>query len=200
MAASVENNVKESVVNHRRGKIFFPANFSKFGPSASIRHALTRLTEKGFLIRLASGIYLYPKQHKLLGTLFPSNDEIAVAISKRDKARIIPTGIQALNKLGLSTQIPMNVVYLTDGSARTIQLEKGNIKFKKASPKALSIKDDMNLLIIQALKEIGNENLDIPAREKINELLKTVSPERIRHDMKLAPSWIAEIMQSSIKD
>ena len=51
-----------------------------------------------------------------LGILYPTFEEIAAAIARRDKAKIVPTGIYALNQLGLSTQLPMNVVYLTEGS------------------------------------------------------------------------------------
>ena len=122
MAESVEKTVDKTISNHKRGKIFFPSNFSEFGSSSAVRQALNRLEDKGRLVRLAKGIYLYPKKHKILGVLQPSIEEIALAISKRDKARIIPTGINALNKLGLSTQVPMNMVYLTDGTPRTITL------------------------------------------------------------------------------
>lgn len=55
-----------------------------------------------------------------MGLLYPSIEEIADSIAQRDKARIVPTGIHALNKLGLSTQIPMNFVYLTDGTRRKV--------------------------------------------------------------------------------
>src|SRR5687768_1846931 len=126
---SVEYQIDRAISNHKRGKIFFPSNFSNFGSETAIRKALNRIEKKGILIRLAHGIYLYPKQHKDLGALQPSIEEIAIAISKRDKARIIPTGIQALNKLGLSTQVPVNAVYLTDGTPRTISVGKRRIKF-----------------------------------------------------------------------
>jgi hypothetical protein len=74
--------------------------------------------------RIAEEVKTYPKVDKELGVLFPSTEEIAKAIARRDKARIVPTGVQALNKLGLSTQVPMKVVYLTDGAARTVKVGK----------------------------------------------------------------------------
>ncbi|MEC3965595.1 DUF6088 family protein [Flagellimonas halotolerans] len=198
MPEPTEKLIKNSISNHKRGKIFFPKNFSKFGTSEAIRQALKRLEDKGFLIRLAQGIYLYPKEHKLLGTLYPSLEEIAKAISKRDKARIIPTGIQALNQLGLSTQVPLNLVYLTDGTSRTISVGENTIKFKKASPKILAVKSETNILIMQALRQLGKHNIDDKTLEKINMILQKVDRESIVHDMKLAPVWISEIMQNSL--
>lgn len=197
---SIENQINKSLSNHRRGKIFFPSDFSKFGSSTAVRQALKRLEDKGLLVRVAQGIYLYPKTHKLLGTLRPSIDEIAIAIAKRDKARIIPTGVQALNKLGLSTQVPMKVVYLTNGTPRIITINNGSIKFKIASPKTLAVKSEANALIIQALREIGKEHIDANIIKRINEVLETVDTDSIKHDAKLAPVWIGEIMKKALKD
>lgn len=200
MAESIEKQIKKSILNYKHGKIFFPTNFSKFGTSTAIRQALNRLENKGLLVRLAHGIYLYPKKHKTLGILYPSIEEIALAISKRDKARIIPTGAHALNRLGLSTQVPLNIVYLTDGTSRSIKVKKRSIKFRKASPKLLAAKNDTNILVIQALREIGKENVDSKILKRIKEILSTVEKDLIKQDMKVAPSWIAEIMRTSLND
>ncbi|SDF57995.1 MULTISPECIES: DUF6088 family protein [Flavobacteriaceae] len=199
MAVSIENKVKKAISNYKTGKIFFPSDFSKIGTSTAIRQALNRLEDIKFLLRLAHGIYLYPKKHPVFGILYPSIEEIAIAIAKRDKARIIPTGIHALNKLGLSTQVPMNIIYLTDGSSRSIKVNNGSIKFKKASPKLLSVKSDRIILIIQALKELGQENITLRVKERIKQILLTVDKDLIIHDAKLAPQWITKIIKELIE-
>lgn len=199
MAVSVENKVKKAITNYKTGKIFFPSNFSKLGTSTAVRQALNRLEDDKFLLRLAHGIYLYPKKHPKFGILYPSIEEIAIAIAKRDKARIIPTGVYALNKLGLSTQVPMNVVYLTDGSSRSIKVNNGSIKFKKASPKLLSVKSDKIILIIQALKELGQKSIDLKVKARIKEILLTISEDVIKHDIRLAPQWISETIKKLLE-
>jgi predicted transcriptional regulator of viral defense system len=113
-----------------------------------VKKVLLRLEQKGLLKRLAFGIYLYPKNSKLLGELTPTVEEIASAIAARDKARIIPTGSYALNALGLSTQVPLNAVYLTDGATRKVAIGKRNILFKKTSPKNLSVRGPISSLVI----------------------------------------------------
>lgn len=199
MAVSIENKVKKAITNFKTGKIFFPSDFLKFGAATAVRQALNRLEDVKFLLRLAHGIYLYPKKHPKFGILYPSIEEIAIAIAKRDKARIIPTGVQALNKLGLSTQVPMNIVYLTDGSSRSIKINNGSIKFKKASPKLLSVKSDMIMLIIQALKELGQENIAPKVKERIKEIVVTVDKNSVINDINLAPQWIAKIIKDMIE-
>ena len=87
-------------------------------------------------MRLAHGIYLFPKIDEKLGLcmLYPSVEEIAKAIAERDKARIVPTGVYALNALGLPTQIPVNAVFLTDGAPRKIKIYNQRILFKHVVP------------------------------------------------------------------
>ncbi len=195
----VENKVAETLTKLQKGSILFVEDFLDFGNSESIKKALLRLKEKGLLIRVAHGIYLYPKKDKDLGVLYPSVEEIAIAIAKRDKARIIPTGIQALNKLGLSTQISLKVVFLTDGAARSIKIGKRTITFKKTSPKSLLAKGEMSGLAIQALKSIGQNKIGDDVLIKLLAILKKEKKENILHDAKLSPAWINRILMSATK-
>ena len=134
--SSIESQIVGTLASQEeKGTIIFPENFADLGSEDAVRQALHRLSKNDILIRLAHGIYLYPKIDDILGVLYPSLEEVAEAIAHRDKARIIPTGVQALNKLGLSTQIPMKAVYLTDGAPRDIKVGKSSIKFKRTTPK-----------------------------------------------------------------
>ena len=190
----VEKRIAEALKTYPKGSVLFVDDFLDYGNTESVKKALLRLKEKEILVRLAHGIYLYPKVDKELGVLFPSTEEIAKAIARRDKARIVPTGVQALNKLGLSTQVPMKVVYLTDGAARTVKVGKRTITFKKTSPKNLAVKGEISGLAIQALKTIGQKNLDEKTIEKIQVILKNEKRENIINDAKLSPAWINKIL------
>ena len=196
MTNSVQTRIENKIKSMKRGSILFPSNFDAIGNVEVVKKSLLRLTNKEFLIRLAHGIYLYPKQDKLLGVLYPSIEEIANAIADRDKARIIPTGITALNQLGLSTQIPMNIVFLTDGASRSVVVGKRTIKFKRTTPKNLLVKGKLTGLIIQALKEIGKDNATDEQLEKIHNHLRLEEKEIIEHDAKLAPAWISKIIKN----
>jgi len=195
----IEAKVASKLEKLLKGSVLFVDDFLDYGSSESIKKALLRLKEKGLLVRLAHGIYLYPKTDKELGILFPSTEEIAKAIARRDKSRIVPTGVQALNKLGLSTQVPMKVVFLTDGAARSIKVGKRTITFKKTSPKNLLPKGEISSLAIQALKTIGQNKVDDDTLKKLQTILEKEMKENILHDAKLAPAWINKIIMQAIR-
>ena len=115
---STYNSIKRRVEEAGRGALFFPDTFADAGTSDAVRSALVRLCENGVLTRVAQGIYCYPRVDERWGggSILPSVEEIAQAIAARDRVRIAPTGAYALYRLGLSTQIPANVVFVTDGS------------------------------------------------------------------------------------
>lgn len=148
------------------------------------------MEEKGVLVRLAHGIYLVPKKDELLGIVYPSIEEIAKEIAKRDKARIAPTGVMAMYLLGLSTQIPLHAVYLTDGAQREIKIGKSKIKFKKTAPRNLAVKDELLQLIIQAYKITGEKNISEYFEEKLTAYLKKIDEKIVRSQLKYAPVWI----------
>lgn len=179
------------------GDIFFIADFTELGNYEAVRKSLQRLTKDDSIKRIAKGIYFLPKKHERLGIIYPHAEQIAKAIAKRDKARIIATGSTALNLLGLSTQIPMKVVFLTDGSARNIKVGSQTIQFKKTSPKNLSIEHRLTNLIIQALKAIGEKNVQQEQIDKIQMIIdKSGERKLIYQNLKNAPVWIQKTILS----
>lgn len=130
----IDDKIYNKIKKCGRGLIFSSSDFTKFGEPKSILKALERMTNSKRIIRVSCGIYCYPKIDKILGLgiIYPTFEEVATYIAKRDKARIVPTGSYALNVLGLSTQVTVNIVYLTDGTPRKIILKSGRrIKFVK---------------------------------------------------------------------
>ena len=194
----VENKIANALKSLPEGSVLFVDDFLDYGNTESVKKALLRLKEKEILVRLAHGIYLYPKTDKELGVLFPSTEDIAKAVARRDKARVVPTGVQALNKLGLSTQVPMKVVYLTDGAARSVTVGKRIITFVRTSPKNLLAIGEISSLVIQALKTLGQKNVDADIIEKLQPILKNEKKENILNDARLAPAWINKILMQFI--
>lgn len=184
----------------KRGTLFFIDDFLSFGSAKAVGKALERLVKEGEIDRVARGIYSRLDIDPIIGALQPTTEAIAEAISKRDKARIIPSGNVALNALGLSTQVPMNVVYYTDGSARIINLDNRKIIFKKTSPRNLATIGEISTLVIQALKEIGKGKATEEEIKIIIEHLKKEEPYRLQHDIKLAPEWIRVIMRKALSN
>ena len=124
---STVNKIEMRLRGKGRGSIVFQQDYADCGTPSAVKSTFHRMYTDGMLVRLAHGIYYYPKEDKEygLGIIYPSVEDIAQAIAKRDKAKIVPMGAYALNRLGLSTQMPMNVVFLTNGAPRRIKIGNG---------------------------------------------------------------------------
>jgi hypothetical protein len=195
---SIDDKILRKIKRSAKGSLFFTIDFLLLGNTKAVSKALERLVKYKQLTRVARGIYCLLEYDPLLGPVKPGTEEIAVAISRRDKARIMPTGTAALNALGLSTQVPVHVVYLTDGAARKIVIGRRKIIFKKTTPKNLAATGKTSGLVIQALKEIGKESITDEEITFILQQLKKEDVKRLEHDIMLAPEWIRVIMRKAL--
>lgn len=195
---SIENKILVSIKKCGRGTVFFSDRFARIASAERLHKAMELLIKRGEIIRVARGIFCYPKIDKVygLGAIPPSVDEIAAAIAKRDKARIAPTAVHAQNLLGMSQQVVMNFLYLTDGTARTITLSDGcEVKFKHTAPKNLAFANRLAMLITFALKGYGPDGVTEAHISRIKELLPNEKQEDIERDYHLMPDWIREIIK-----
>ena len=191
---SVEYLVRSSIIGHHRGWVFTPDDLSRFGSRQAIHKALSRLAQDEFIKRLSRGIYVYPKQHKVLGEIMPATWEIAKAIARQEDARIIPSGAYAANLLGLSEQVPGRAIFLTEGKARKLHIGKQIIELKKVSRKQMVIKGEFSALLHQALKYIGREKVSEQMFDQIEAMLTKERINEINRDKKwVSPIWIAEL-------
>lgn len=190
MSNVLTKQIRERIKSQGENTLFMVCDFADLNNDGLVTRALSRLAKEGMLVRISQGIYLYPKRNRF-GILKPNIDEIAIAIAKKDKARIIPSGLTALNKLGLSTQVTMNAVYLTDATAREIRIGNRNIVFKRSAPRNFAYDTDVFPLVIGAMKEIGESNITDQHLTIIKEALsKCENKEAVKHDYNMAPGWI----------
>ena len=194
---SIENKILSAINRKKHGVILFASDFADLGERKAINKAFERIALSGKIIRLARGIYCKPKVDTEFGfgIVYPSVDDVAKAIAQRDMCRIVPTGDAALNKLGLSTQVPLNAVYFTDGTSRRIKIYNGRgILFKHVVPKRLDFKSELVMLITFALQRLGQGNVREDQLNRVKQLLSNEPKEQIAEDLKLVPGWIRSII------
>ena len=150
-----------------------------YGDIKSVSKSLERLTKEAVIIRLANGIYLYPK---------------------RDKAHIAPTGAYAMNLLGLSTQVPMNYTYLTTGSERIVKLANRQVTLKRGVPKNFCYETRLIALLVQALRALKQENVNSEEMRTIRSLLsKEPDKDSLMRDVDMMPAWMKRIVKPMLK-
>lgn len=182
--------IRNTIERNGPGRLYMVQDFADLNNDGLVTRALSRLENEGMLIRLAQGLYLYPARNKY-GILFPTIEKIACAIAEKDKARIIPSGLTALNRLGLSTQVATNAVYITDATARELAIGNRKIIFKRAAPRNFAYKSDLFPMVVAAMKELGKDGVTDEHLKIIKQVIgKYGDIDEIRYDYNIAPQWI----------
>jgi hypothetical protein len=127
--------------------------------------------------------------------LTPSPEAVARALAGRDAVRLQPSGAYAANLLGLSTQIPMKIVYFTDGRSRTVQIGKKLIILKQTTPRNMATAGRISGLVIQAFRNLGRQHVDEAVIAQLDRRLETEDRKQLLKDVRFAPAWIADIMR-----
>lgn len=194
-----ENIVRERILSLDKGAIFFPSDFEDVASSEAVRQTLSRMVKRDEIMRVSRGIYCIARSNKALGLacIPPPPEDIAKRIAERDRVKIIPTGDQALNLLGLSSQIPMNAVYITNGARKTIRLTNGRrITFRESNELRLfEFTSNLMMLAVSAIRSIGENNLTEDILNRIKEIVKNVSLDIYKHDLLLAPVWVRKKLE-----
>ena len=128
---AIDEKILSRFYGNGRGHVGTQNDFIDLGSRSHIDNALSRLAKNGKLKRIARGLYEYPKVDELLGELSPNLDKVAKAMAGRDGIRLQPTGAYAANRLHLSEQVPMKVVFLTDGSSKQLKSAIKPLSFVK---------------------------------------------------------------------
>lgn len=199
MTDSVYSQIELKVRRSKPGQIFMPADFKDLGTSAAIRKALSRLVEQNQLVRMGQGIYTTTIQDDVFGPVMPTVEEMASIIAKKERVKIMPSGQYALNKIGLSTQVPMRLVYLTSGNKKSIAIGKSALVFKPASAKKLAMIGPISSLLFLGLEELELDRLTDTEREKIGTLLQQEDPRKLRHDLRLVSARISDFVMKNFK-
>lgn len=174
--------------------VLFRSDFPEYH-SEFVGGTLAELTQEGLLVKLAQGIYAKPRRSRF-GLVLPSVDKIVQAIAARDNAEILPSGMTALNVLGLSTQVPMKYSYLTTGSERIIKLENQEIRLKRGVPKNFCYETKLIALLVQALKTLKQPNVGEEELQVIRSLISR-EPDRsaLAKDVDMMPVWMKRIVK-----
>lgn len=176
------------------------SDFLDLGSRAAVDQALSRSTRAGLLRKVARGLYDLPRVDPVFGAAASSADEVAKALARRDGVRIQPSGAHAANILGLSTQVPVRTVFLTDGPSKTVSLGKRKVVLKHVSSRSMATAGSLSGVVIHALLWIGRRGVDDAAITTLRRRLNEADKKRLLKDIRYAPAWVAERMRQIAGD
>ena len=192
---STDSQISARIHEHGPGWVFVPADFLDLSSRTAVDVALHRLARKGTIRRLARGVYDFPSEHPVLGLLWPSADAVARALAGRDRTRLQPAGAHAANLLGLSEQVPAKAVFLTDGASRTVRIGPMTIQLRRTTPRNMEAAGRLSGLLMQALRELGEEHVTPARREHLKRTLPADKRRELLKDLRLAPAWMHAIFR-----
>lgn len=192
---SADTRILARIRRRGRGWVFTPADFADLGTRNAVASALKRHKAAGTIRALARGLYDYPIQDAVLGTVAPATAAVVDAVVRRHGIRILPHGAQAANALGLSLQVPMRTVLLTDGPSRLVTLGKRTIRFKHAAPRLFATAGRRSGLVFQALRYLGPDGIDDQVMQQLARRLSDADRDQLRQDLPLAPAWMAQFLR-----
>lgn len=187
---SVDTQVLQRIQSHGPGWVFTPSDFADLGTRTAVATALKRHKAAGSIRLLGRGLYDVPRVHAALGTLWPAIESISRALERKDGLRLQPTGVYAANLLGLSEQVPAQVVFLTDGATRSVKVGPTQINLKRTTPRHMAAAGRLGGLLIQALRSLGAAHT---TPQRIEHLRTSLPPEeraKVLQDLALAPEWM----------
>jgi hypothetical protein len=198
---SVSDKILARIRRRGRGLAFSSKDFLDVGSRASVDQTLSGLTKAGEIRRITRGIYDYPRVNPALGgQLSPDYDSVAHAIARRNGVRIEPSGAWAANLLGLSTQVPAKIVYLSNGTSRTYQVGKQTIAFQRVSPKDLLPKSGPSTLVVQAIRYLGQDHVDDSVVGQLQDRLSPAERKALLRDARYSADWIYEVIKRIAAD
>ena len=196
---NIKHYVMKSIDESQPHSIFFISDYADLGAAETIRKILHEATISGVLEKAGHGIYIKPKISRF-GKVPVPLEKIAREIADRDKCEILPNGSTAANLIGMSTQMPMNLSYITTGSTRTIKIGDRKISFRHASPKNFAAKGRVIPLLIQGIKEVGAKNISGVEYEAIKLFIDKQQDPYLQEDLPLAPAWIQRIIKKLMQE
>ncbi|HEY6769328.1 MAG TPA: DUF6088 family protein [Candidatus Sulfotelmatobacter sp.] len=189
---STPNSILRRIRGHGRGWIFTTSEFLDLGAESALKKALSRLSHDGMIRRLTRGVYDYPRIHKKLGILSPNPDDVAAALAMSTGSRVQVSGGRAANLFGLTTQVPAQLVYLTDGPPRRVKIAGQTIQLRNARPSKFPGSGTPAGLAIQAMRAVGQKvDKDLLLR-KLSRGLSDSDKEQLIKLRKYAPRWAQE--------
>ena len=192
-----QKQIYDQLLAWGRGKIFFAQDFTMLGTPESVRQALSTLTGERHIIRLARGVYCFPKLEGeyTIRTIYPSTETIADAIADKSRCRIVPCPDQAAYMVGFTSLQMARYTYLTDGAPRTIHTAKATITFRHTSEmRIFSFMNRRMQLLSLGLRAIGKEGYTPEIAAIVREHIENVPQDELEHDLKLCPIWVADLL------
>jgi len=199
-AKSNHDQILSRVAKKGRGWAFTPHDFADLGDPRGIGMALTRMVRDGKIRRISRGLYDSPHPHPILGQTGATADSVVAALARGRHLRLLPSPQVAANQLGLTTQVPAQMIYQTDGAPAKVLLGKRQIVFRRNTGRNLALAGRASGLVAQALRDVGNGKVKPDTIQHLRQRLDATAKKQLVADLTLVPAWMRPIFLQITRD
>jgi len=193
------NTIRKRIRAKGRGCTFAAKDFLDIASRPTVDQALRRLAQDGTIRRIGTGLYDYPRVNPRIGTIAPDIDAVARKIADKNGQTIQIAGAHAANALGLSTQVPAQRVYVTDGGYKTKRIGKQTIQFRHAAPRNMLGAGTTAGTVFQALRYLGPNGVDDGVVDRLRRALDPKTKSDLARNLDLMPRWMAKAIQPTLR-
>ncbi|MCM1091416.1 MAG: DUF6088 family protein [Muribaculum sp.] len=196
MASGIYVQIKRRIELAEAGAVFLTSDFTDIATASTVRKCLGRQVEEKNIRRIMDGVYEKPIYSNLLKEYIPANpDAIAYAIARSFRWSIAPCGDVALNKLGLSTQVPVVWSYISDGPYRKFSWDNITLSFKHRTNREISFMSETTTLVVEALKTLGKTRVDDSVILSLRNRLPEAEKKKMIKEATGVSEWIYAIIK-----
>lgn len=192
--------VAEKILSHAdtlpEGALISAKEFLHLGSRAAVDQALKRLMERKELMRLGRGVYVRPVKTRF-GTRAPAAEKVVARIAATRAETVASQGAAAANALGLTTQVPTKLVYLTSGPNRRLRLGAQVIEMQHAPQWMLLPAQPVAGEAVRALAWLGR-NRAAEALTALKGKLPTSTLEELIALRPALPSWMSKSISRAL--
>jgi len=196
MALGYTKKILNRIENAEQGTVFVSADFSDIADTETVRRSLNRLVQTGTLRRVIKGVYEKPKFSEFLGEYVAVDpDKVAHALARNYHWSIAPCGNTVLNLLGLSSQVTAVWSYISDGPYKSYEWDSTKIEFKHRTNKEISGLSYTTIIVIQALKTIGQKNVTEEIIETLRQRLSDSEKATALKEASESTDWVYDTIR-----
>ena len=176
------------------GEPFTPMTFLACGTRAAVDQTLSRLVRAGVIERVSRGVFVRPEQSSFVGKVMPEPLKVAETVAKTTGAVVQIHGAEAARRLGLTTQVPTQPVFVTSGASKRIRVGKMEIRLQHVCSRKLALAGRPAGLALAAMWYLGKKEVTPAIVEQIRRRLGASEFEVLRSAVSAMPAWMSDAL------
>jgi hypothetical protein len=197
---SISKQIRHAIQGIPPGEPFAATRFLELGSRAAVDQELYRLARQGAIHRVARGVYARPEVSSLFGEVPVAPVKIATERVRATGGQVQISGAEAANRLGLSTQVPMQSMLLTSGYTRTMDIGGRSVILRHAGKRAMVGAGTPAGPVVSALYYLGKSSIGKPEVQVLKERLSAEELESVRQVIPQVPAWMSDVLRRIVAE